>query len=140
MKLREAADIAAQEASEDMTKQDARKQEQKKGLSTPWRLAPVAAQTADGLITYRNLRSGGEEHNPVLRGLAEKSPEALLATKIALGIGSQALANMIHKKYGDRKGGKLLAKGIAAANTLGGAYGAVTSYKNRNGRSVSGRK
>lgn len=99
-------------------------------LSAPWRIAPVAAQAADGITTYMNLKSGGQEFNPNLKGLS-KSPEALLAFKLAQGIGTQALANFIHKKYGDRKGGELLAKLVSAGSTAQGLYGAGYSFSHR---------
>ncbi len=105
-----------------------------KGLSTPWRLAPVIGQSADGIATYMNLKSGGEEYNPALKGLAKASPEALLAFKVAQGLGTQALANWLHKKYGDRKGGKLLAKTLAGVSAGQGAYGAGYSFAHRDGK------
>lgn len=140
MAIRESVDAAVEKASADLSKDTERKEETRKGLSTALRVAPAAAQAADGIMTYRNLKSGGQEHNPLLRGLAKKSPEGLLALKVAQGIGTQALANHIEKKYGDRKVGRIVSRALALGSTVQGGIGAVSSYKNRHGRDVKGKR
>lgn len=128
-KIRDQADDAARRASQELSDEEERERRgaehfRERGLSTPWRLAPVIAQAADGAVTYRNLKSGGEEYNPRLRGLAKASPLGLAAVKVAQGVATQALANHIHKKSGNSKVGRVAAKVLSAGSTAQGLYGA----------------
>jgi hypothetical protein len=93
-----------------------------RGVLVPLYASFATLQMLDAHSTIRALRAGGEEQNPLLKGLADK-PAALVALKAGVAVSTIALAEKVRGK--SRVGAIVL---MAALNS---AYATVVAHNYR---------
>lgn len=132
LKIKEVVD---KEEKERERREESTKQHFKSGgLSTAWKIAPVAANVADAVTTKLAIDRGAKEQNPLMRPLVKK-PLLHLAAKTALGVGSAYVADKIAKKH--KTLGKIVAGGataVPASMSVANAAYAATHKKKGKGK------
>ena len=93
-----------------------------RGALVPLYASFATLQMLDAHSTLRALRAGGEEQNPLLKGLADK-PAALVALKAGVAVSTIALAEKVRGR--SRVGAIVL---MAALNS---AYATVVAHNYR---------
>lgn len=123
LKIKAVVDRASQEREREEERERAGAEHFKeRGLSTPWKLAPVVANVADAVTATAMRRAGGKEKNPLVRGLVEK-PLLNVPLKAALGAGSAYVADRIARKN------KTAGKVVAALGTVPPTVGAASNVR-----------
>ena len=103
-----------------------------KGLSKPWRAAPIVANVADAVSTEvmrKKLGDDFREVNPLGRALVKK-PLLSVAAKAALGVGASYVADKFAKKYG-QTAGKIIAGAGSAAPTVATINNTIRTVKHK---------
>jgi hypothetical protein len=121
LKVKESVDRAEKEREDEERREKAGAEHfRERGLSTPWKLAPVVTQVADAVSA---ATTGGKELNPLAKGLVKK-PYLTVPIKAALGAGASYVANKYAKKYGNTAG-----KIIAGVASVPGAVGTASNIR-----------
>ena len=94
----------------------------KRGVLVPLYVSFASLQILDAHSTIRAVRAGGEEQNPMMRGLADK-PAALFALKAGVAASTIALA--------ERLRGRSRLGSIALMAGLNSAYAIVVAHNYR---------
>ena len=93
-----------------------------RGVLVPLYVSFASLQMLDAHSTFRAMRAGGVEQNPLLRGLADK-PAALVAIKAGVAFSTIAVV--------DKMRGRSRVGAIALMAALNSAYAVVVAHNYR---------